>query len=184
MAFSFSSPSRISRARIPWAGAGIISSGSRYCVILSCMDNRCSPAAARTIPSSFSSSILRSRVSTFPRMPTMFKSGRRRFNWNSLRLLPVPITAPWGSSSSELFSRRISTSLGSSRFHALVNARPDAGLAGISFMLCTPRWISPESSFSSISLTNTPLSPISWRGLSRIKSPLVLTTWISNSSCG
>ena len=184
MARSFSSPSRISRARIPWAGAEIISPGSKYSVILSSIDSRCSPAAANTMPSNFSSSIFRSLVSTFPRMPTTFKSGRSRFNWNSLRLLPVPITAPWGSSARDFFSRKINTSLGSSRSHALVNTNPGAGAAGISFMLCTPSCISPERSFSSISFTNTPLSPISWSGLSRIRSPLVLTTWISNSSFG
>lgn len=58
------------------AAAGIICSGSKYCVIKEVLPSRCSPAAASTIPSSCSSCIFFILVSTFPRIPVMRRSFR------------------------------------------------------------------------------------------------------------
>ena len=68
--------SRNSSASVPCAAAGIICSGSKYCVIKEVLPSRCSPAAASTIPSSCSSCIFFILVSTFPRIPIMRRSFR------------------------------------------------------------------------------------------------------------
>ena len=62
------------------------------------------PAAASTIPSKFSSFIFFILVSIFPLIGTIFKSGLSLSNWYFLLLLPVPILAPLGKSSIELYS--------------------------------------------------------------------------------
>ena len=103
-AISLALSARSSSASVPCAGAGIISSSEKYCVISESLPIRFIPAAASTIPSSlyslylfcFSLAIsllftvlsatssyiispsysLRSLVSIFPRMPTTLRSGR------------------------------------------------------------------------------------------------------------
>ena len=161
-----------------------MSSGARYCVITSSIPSLLRPAAARTIPSNCCSSIFRSLVSTFPRIFIIWRSGLNFNNWNALLLLPVAITAPSRNSDRCFAVRRINTSLGSSLFHTFVKTRPFAGVDGMSFMLWTPIWISPEMIFSSISLTNRPFPPILSNGLFWILSPFVLMIWISKVCSG
>ncbi len=52
----------------------------------------------------------------------------------------------------------------------------------MSFIECTASWMSPANSASSISLVNSPLPPISDKGRSRTRSPVVVITTISTSS--
>ena len=125
------------------------------------------PAAAMTIPSRISPShswpslSFRILVSTLPRMLTILRSGRIAEIWYARLLLPVPITALYGSSSRLSAFLSIRTSLGSSRFHAFAKISPSAGSSGISFMEWTAMEIVPSRSSSSISFTKIPFEPIS-----------------------
>ena len=75
-----------------------------------------------------------------------------------------------------------SASGGSSRSSTAPTSRPSGSTAGMSLLLCTARSISPPSSASSISLTNSRLPPISESGRSCRRSPEVLMTTMSHAT--
>ena len=77
---------------------------------------------------------------------------------------------------------RTTASRGSSRGSTAADRQPLGQDAGMSLLLWTARSISPASSASSISLTNSRLPPISDSGASASRSPDVLMTTISHST--
>ena len=133
---------------------------------------------------------LRIRVSTFPRIATISKSGRKFLSWARRRSEPVPTFAFLGRWRRESYFLETKTSRASSRFRMALIMSPWGKTAGISFILWTPAWIFLSRICSSISFKNSPLPPISVRGVLMTLSPVVLITlivtersWDSSSSC-
>ena len=164
---------RTSIPNAPCPTAGKRTSGGSASVTRWSRPSRFTPAAARMMASRPSLSSFRTRVSRFPRNPTIVRSGRwRRSCACRLRLL-VPTRAPRGSAASRAPVREIRTSAGSSRSGMATMARPAGTSVGTSFMLWTARSTRPDKSASSISLTKSALPPTRASGTSRILSPVV-----------
>ena len=154
--------------------------------------SRRSPAAASTSASCSPSSSLRSRVSRLPRIGVNRAPGNSRVSCAMRRTLPVPIDGDLAERGHELVDRvatvrprlvcavartgSTTASRGSSRGSTPAIASPSGSTAGMSLLLCTARSISPRSSASSISLTNSRLPPTSDSGASCSRSPDVLMT--------
>ena len=162
---------------------------------------RVNPAAASTRASCAPSSSLRNRVSRLPRIPVKRAPGNTRISCAMRRTLPVPIDglAPRDATRSSIdetvrltpdttpvvsgFSRTGNTtaSSGFSRGSTPAIVRPSGRITDMSLLLWTARSIWPPSSASSISLTKSPLPPISESGRSCRRSPSVLMITISQA---
>ena len=178
------SSARISMPMAPWATAGSMCSVAMACVMRSDNPKRRNPAQARNVASATPSSSLRNLDCTLPRKPTTSRSGRKRLTWAWRRSDEVPTTAPWGNASSEPYLTLMKASRTSSRASVAPIIRPSGKAVCMSFIECTASAISPPSRASSISFVNKPLPPTSANGRSRIISPDVLMTTISNALSG
>ena len=132
---------------------------------------RASPAAARIVPVISSSTSLRRRVSTLPRMSTTSRSGLSASSCERRRRLELPTRAPRGTSSSVSGPASVgrassrdgfgtNTSRTSSRSVKAIIFSPGGIAVGMSLAECTATSMRPSSSAVSSSLVKSPLSPI------------------------
>src|SRR3974390_2609895 len=164
---------RASMPMVPCPTAGRNSSSLMILVACCVSPSRRIPASARIVASTSPESSLRNRVSTLPRSGCTRRSGRRRLAIACRRSEAVPSVAPCGNWTSDLATRLMKTSRGSSRSRQAASIRPRCENVGMSLDECTARSLRPSSNPSSISLVNRPLPPNSASGPSWRVSPLV-----------
>ena len=154
-------------ASAPWPGAGSIVSGESHSVTSCSRPSRRMPAAASSAPSYSPAATFPIRVSTFPRIERISRSGRSALSWAARRRLLVPTTAPFARWASDWRSRATRQSRTSSRRVTAPTTTPSASSVGRSFSECTARSISPSRSARSSSSVKSPLPPISGSGSPR-----------------
>src|SRR3990172_2071043 len=147
--------------------------------------SRAWPAPGRMMASQVDRSNFSSRVGTFPRRSSTFRSGRSARSWERRLRLPVATVPPRGSVSRLEALRATRTSRGSTLSVVAASARPNVILDGRSFMLWTARSTCSSRSAVSIFLMKTPASPMALRGRSRTLSPRVsmISTSTATSGC-
>ena len=155
------SSARISRAMIPWAGAGSITSGSSSSMMRPPSPMRCSPAAARSRAVQSPRSSFDKRVSTLPRMSIVTGRRLRCRSCARRRRLEVATTSRSSSSSSRRPLPLTRASRASPRSSTPPRASPAGSSVGRSLRLCTARSMRPSRRASSNSRVNRPVPPIS-----------------------
>src|SRR3954470_6180211 len=162
-----------------WPGAGrMISVGI---AVPASISSRLRPAEASRVASTSPDSTFLRRVSTLPRIGTIFRSGRSRCSCAARRGDEVPTVAPSFSASIE--SAPTIRSRTSPRGRTAAMWMSSGRMLSTSFIEWTQKSTSPSSSARSSSLVHSALPPISANGRSWTLSPVVVisTIWTQPS---